>query len=99
MRLVLDKDVQVQSEQGVGGMNYLAIAQAGFDAWAEKPHNKKWFKRIDGTPIPNDLVVCIAQAFHDAALPEVPAAADHLDQRGGQPLPNRKPDTAIEQRN
>lgn len=25
---------------------------AGFKAWAAKPHNAKWVKRIDGTPIP-----------------------------------------------
>lgn len=38
-------------------------AQSGFDEWAGKDHNKKWFRRIDGTPIPNDLVVCIANAI------------------------------------
>jgi len=45
----------------------LEIAQSGFDVWAAKPHNKKWFRRVDGTPIPNDLVVCIAQAFSEAS--------------------------------
>lgn len=36
--------------------------QAGFDAWAAKPHNKKWARKIYGTPIPNDVVVCIQTA-------------------------------------
>ena len=39
------------------------IAQRGFDTWKAKEHNKKWFRLIDGTPIPNDLVVCIAMEF------------------------------------
>ena len=44
----------------------LDTAQRGFNAWAAKPHNAKWVKMIDGTPIPNDLVVCIAEAFREA---------------------------------
>jgi hypothetical protein len=44
----------------------ITIAQRGFAVWAAKPHNAKWFKRIDGTPIPNDLCVCIADAFREA---------------------------------
>lgn len=36
--------------------------QEGFDEWAGKPHNKKWLRKIDGTPIPNDVVVCIQSA-------------------------------------
>lgn len=47
-------------------MNYMtamAIAEAGFDAWANKEHNKKWVRRIDGTPIKNDLLVNIAEAM------------------------------------
>jgi hypothetical protein len=61
-------------------MNFIAIAQSGFDAWAAKPHNAKWFRRIDGTPIPNDLVVCIAQAFSEArALSAAPAPGWQTD--------------------
>ena len=40
----------------------LGAVQDGFNTWAAKPHNKKWFNRIDGTPIPNDLAVCAAEA-------------------------------------
>lgn len=38
----------------------LATCQVGLDRWKSKPHNANWWKRIDGTPIPNDLLVCIA---------------------------------------
>jgi hypothetical protein len=41
----------------------LTIAQDAFNVWAEKPHNKRWFKRIDGTLIPNDLPVVMAVFF------------------------------------
>lgn len=50
------------------GMNFveaLAVAQTGYATWSAKPHNKRWARKIDGTPIPNDLVVCIASAFSD----------------------------------
>lgn len=40
----------------------MTAAQAGYDAWATKPHNAKWAKRIYHTPIPNDLLVNIAEA-------------------------------------
>jgi hypothetical protein len=60
---------------GVGDV--MKIAARGFDAWAAKPHNAKWARKIDGTPIRNDLIVNIAQAFADAELtpapPEAPA--------------------------
>jgi hypothetical protein len=41
----------------------MSAAETGFAVWATKPHNKKWAKRLDGTPIPNDLLVCIAEEF------------------------------------
>ena len=41
----------------------LETAQRGFDKWKAQPHNRRWFRRIDGTPIPNDLVVRIAEEF------------------------------------
>ena len=37
--------------------------QGGYDAWAAKPHNAKWVRKIDGTPIPNDIVVNIFEAL------------------------------------
>lgn len=41
----------------------MKIAADGFRAWAEKPHNARWARKIDGTPIPNDLPINIAEAF------------------------------------
>jgi hypothetical protein len=38
----------------------LAIARTGYDRWAGKPHNCKWVRLIDGTPISSDLLVHIA---------------------------------------
>lgn len=39
------------------------IIEEGFNEWKNKEHNKRWWKKIDGTPIPNDLKVNIAMAF------------------------------------
>jgi hypothetical protein len=47
-----------------------SIAQRGFDTWKNKPHNAKWWRMIDGTPIPNDVVVNIAEAFLEALRKE-----------------------------
>ena len=44
-------------------IDFIQIAQRGFEAWTAKPHNKRWFRKIDHTPIPNDLVVNIAEQF------------------------------------
>lgn len=48
----------------------LQLAERGYARWAEKPHNRKWARRIDGTPIRNDLLVNIANAVCEG-LPEV----------------------------
>lgn len=44
----------------------LKLCQQGLDVWKSQEHNYKWWRRIDGTPIPNDLLVCIAEAVRDA---------------------------------
>jgi hypothetical protein len=41
----------------------LDLAQEGLARWKDKPHNSKWWRRIDGTPIPNDLLVNIAEVI------------------------------------
>jgi len=41
----------------------LALCEQGLEQWKAKPHNAKWWRRIDGTPIPNDLLVNIAEVF------------------------------------
>ena len=43
----------------------------GLDVWRAKEHNAKWWARIDGTPIPNDLTVCIAQAVSARSAADV----------------------------
>lgn len=43
------------------------IAQLGLEAWRSKEHNARWWRKIDGTPIPNDLTICIADAFYEVA--------------------------------
>ena len=45
------------------GEDWIGTAQQGFKAWKAKPHNARWFRKIDGTPIPNDLTICIGEAF------------------------------------
>lgn len=44
--------------------NYYAVeatARLALERWRNKPHNAKWWKKIEGTPIPNDLIVCISE--------------------------------------
>lgn len=53
----------------------MALAEEGFETWAAKDHNKKWVRRIDGTPIRNDLTVNIATAFMNADQRRVPKCA------------------------
>lgn len=47
----------------------IGVAFRGLAVWAAKPHNARWFRKIDGTPVPNDLPVCIAMEF----APEIAA--------------------------
>lgn len=41
----------------------LDIAYKGLEDWKAQPHNHRWWRKIDGTPIPNDLCVRIAEAM------------------------------------
>lgn len=56
-----------ESELPFGLVNIIAAADEGLKKWASQPHNKKWWKRIDGTPIPNDLLVNVTQAIWEMA--------------------------------
>lgn len=47
----------------------LEDVQRGYERWAAKPHNAKWVRRIDGTPIANDIVVNIFEELKDLAPP------------------------------
>ena len=55
------------AEAEARGMERAAkLVPAGYAFWAQKPHNAKWVRKIDGTPIPNDLPVCIQTAIRAA---------------------------------
>jgi hypothetical protein len=41
----------------------MSLAERGLEIWKAKDHNAKWWRRIDGTPISNDLLVNIAEEF------------------------------------
>lgn len=64
--------------------NALAIAEKGFETWAAKDHNRKWVRKIDGTPIKNDLLVNIATAFAEAHVQPAPIAG--LEPVAWQPI-------------
>jgi len=51
--------------KNLDALNAMTIVQTGYEEWAAKPHNKKWVRMIEHTPIPNDLVVCIANVLRD----------------------------------
>lgn len=58
----------------VSFMEAMNIVERGFDTWKDKPHNARWYSRIDGTPIPNDLKVNIAEAICYSSLTSAPAS-------------------------
>lgn len=53
----------VRIDQTLTWGEVLNAARVGMATWAAKDHNRKWWKRIDGTPIPNDLCVNFADAI------------------------------------
>lgn len=57
---------------------------AGYREWAAKPHNAKWVRKIDGTPIPNDLPVCIFNALKEAGFAPSPAPVPDAGKGGGE---------------
>jgi hypothetical protein len=59
-------------------MSWIAIAQRGFEKWKAQDHNKRWFRLIDGTPIPNDLVINIGEEFmHSIRLTSAEISSGH----------------------
>lgn len=56
------------------------VATAGYRNWADKPHNAKWARRLDGTPIANDLVVCIANEFQNLVATSASRIASLADE-------------------
>lgn len=56
------------AEAEARGMERAAkLVPTGYTFWAKKPHNARWARKIDGTPIPNDLPVCIQEIIHAEA--------------------------------
>lgn len=60
----------------------LKIAESVFEQYHKD--QPKWWKRMDGTPILNDVAVRMAEAFRDAASPTLKASCAHNNQRQGQ---------------
>jgi len=61
--------LRTDNERLRGGTSWVALldhAKQGLENWSRKPHNKRWWRRIDGTPIPNDLCVEIAKEISQA---------------------------------
>ncbi len=52
----------------LGFVEALDACKRGLELWRQYPHNAKWWERIDGTPIPNDLLVCIAEILQQSAV-------------------------------
>lgn len=68
---------------GLSFIQAMDIAEDGLRRWREKDHNKKWWRKIDGTPIPNDLLVNIAESMIEAY---VVIAAQPPAQAAGEPV-------------
>lgn len=69
--------------------------ERGFATWAAQPHNRRWVRRIEGTPIANDLLVRIAEEFcgiADREREHNPAPDPWADSDLGPDLPSL-PDT------
>lgn len=61
-------------------MDVMDIVHSGYDTWKNKPYNAKWFKRIDDTPIPNDLLVNVAEAIcHALTAPPTRSSEGTVD--------------------
>lgn len=61
----LDQLAALQATNTLDIGRCIAIANIGFEVWRSKDWNARWAKRIDGTPIPNDVPVCIAKVFFE----------------------------------
>ncbi len=67
-----DREIRRAALEEAEAGNYLNTerkVRAGIEVWAGKPHNRKWLKKIEGTPILNDLTVNITAALTDAEAP------------------------------
>lgn len=81
-------DAAQPQKLGISFSDAMEIAEDGLRRWREKDHNAKWWRKIDGTPIPNDLLVNIAQSMCEVyvrtpAAPEDQAAIDEIERLQG----------------
>lgn len=72
----------------------LGDIQFGYEYWAAKPHNAKWVRKIDGTPIPNDLPVSIFMYLKESGLLDPPAPSVAVKALEWTKQPNM-PDTYV----
>lgn len=56
----------------------MRVIDQGWNVWAAKEHNRKWSRRIEGTPIRNDLTCSIAHAIIEANQPTKDASNDSV---------------------
>lgn len=71
-------DAAQPQKLGISFSDAMEIAEDGLRRWREKDHNAKWWRKIDGTPIPNDLLVNIAQSMCEVYV-RTPAEVVHPD--------------------
>ena len=62
---------------GLSFCQAMDIAEDGLRRWRDKDHNAKWWRKIDGTPIPNDLLVNIAESMIEAYVSITPQPASN----------------------
>lgn len=57
----------------------MQLIDRGWDSWASKSHNHKWSRRVEGTPIRNDLTCAIAHAIADFQNNVIPSKKKEVD--------------------
>lgn len=77
------RGVAQTGQRPIGFLDAMNIVERGFDTWKDKPHNAKWYSRIDGTPIPNDLKVNIAEAICHSSVSSTDQREDACSCGGG----------------
>lgn len=54
---------RTRAKRPIDFVDAMRLIDEAWNEWAEKDHNKKWVKRLEGTPIRNDLSCHIARKF------------------------------------
>ena len=58
-----DEIERLRSLDQMSFVEAMSLAERGLEIWRAKEHNAKWWRKIYGTPIPNDLLVNISEGF------------------------------------